>query len=86
MNTHSPIAAEETLEAESLEEGGPFDPDGARTERLLRVLERLTELAMMQAERLTAQVVAGEDGAAGAAEEAEEAEDGAEGSPYGDSS
>jgi hypothetical protein len=53
MNTHSSIAAEEALEAE-----GPFDPDGERTEQLLRVLARLTELGMVLAEKLAAQATA----------------------------
>jgi hypothetical protein len=73
MNAQSSIMAEEALDAGSLEEGKPFDPDGVREERLLRVLERLTELGMMQAERLTAQVMASDDSAAGAADIAEAA-------------
>jgi hypothetical protein len=55
MNTHSSIAAEEALEADA-----PFDPDGERAEQLLRVLARLTELGMVLAERLVAQVTAPE--------------------------
>jgi len=63
MNTHSSISAEEVLEAE-----GPVDPDGERAEELLRVLARLTELGMVLAERLVAQVTADEDAAVDAGE------------------
>jgi len=49
------MAAEAALEAE-----GPVDPDGERTEQLLRVLARLTELGMVLAERLVAQATADE--------------------------
>jgi len=55
MNTHSSITAEEALEA-----AGPFDPDGERTEQLLRVLARLTELGMVLAEKLVAQATTDE--------------------------
>jgi hypothetical protein len=55
MNTHSSIAAEDALEAEA-----PPDPDGEREGQLLRVLARLTELGMVLAERLVAQVTADE--------------------------
>ena len=55
MNTHSSISAEEALEA-----AGPVDPDGERTEQLLCVLARLTELGMVLAERLVAQATADE--------------------------
>ena len=53
MNTHSSITTEEALEAEA-----PLDPDGEREGQLLRVLGRLTELGMVLAERLVAQVTA----------------------------
>jgi hypothetical protein len=60
MNTHTDITAEDALEGEALEAEGPFDPDGERAEQLLRVLGRLTELGMVLAERLVAQVTAPE--------------------------
>ena len=63
MNTHSSISAEEALEA-----AGPVDPDGERTEQLLCVLARLTELGMVLAERLVAQATADEDAAVDAGE------------------
>jgi hypothetical protein len=53
MNAHADISAEEALEAE-----GPLDPDGARTDEMLGVLARLTELGMVPAERLVAQATA----------------------------
>jgi hypothetical protein len=53
MNTHASISAEEALEAE-----GPLDPDGEREAQLLQVLARLTELGMVLAEKLVAQVTA----------------------------
>jgi hypothetical protein len=56
MNTHSPITTEEALEA-----AGPFDPDGARAEQLLRVLARLTELGMVLAEKLVAQATTADE-------------------------
>jgi hypothetical protein len=65
MNAQSSIQAEDDLKAEL-----PSDPDGARTERLLRVLERLTDLGMELAEGLAARVKAddvGEVGEVGAA-------------------
>jgi hypothetical protein len=55
MNAYADITAEEALEAE-----GPVDPDGERAEQLLRVLARLTELGMVLAEKLVAQVTADE--------------------------
>jgi len=55
MNAHADIAAEEALEA-----AGPADPEGERAERLLRVLERLTELGMVLAEKAVALVTADE--------------------------
>jgi len=55
MNAHADIAAEEALQA-----AAPSDPEGERAERLLRVLERLTELGMVLAERLVARVTADE--------------------------
>ena len=58
MSTHSSIAAEEALEADTLEAAGPSDPDAAREAQLLAVLARLTELGMVVAERLAAKVEA----------------------------
>jgi len=60
MNVHADISAEEALEAE-----GPVDPDGERTEQLLRVMARLTELGMVLAEKLVARVEASEEVDAG---------------------
>ncbi len=58
MNTHAPILAEEAAAQTALGADAPFDPDGARTERHLRVLERLTDLGMALAEGLAARVKA----------------------------
>jgi hypothetical protein len=58
MNTHSSITAEEALEA-----SGPSDPDGEREAQLLCVLARLTELGMVLAEKLVAQVALADEAA-----------------------
>jgi len=59
MNAHADIAEETRADASDQDAGGPgapvFDPDGERTEQLLCVLARLTELGMVLAEKLVAQ-------------------------------
>jgi len=64
MNAHADIAEETRADASDQDAGGPgapvFDPDGERTEQLLCVLARLTELGMVLAEKLVAQATADE--------------------------